>query len=70
VVDYVQTKKQEVKSGTLSCDTSVGLTELVDSCLGDLGFLLLALNFSRSSFGNFEGFNQGNVCQNGVGVSI
>lgn len=54
VVDDVQTKKQEVKSGTFSCDTSICLTELVDCLLSDLGFLLLALNFSRSSFGDFE----------------
>lgn len=46
VVDDIQSEEQEVKCGTLSCYASVCLTELVDGLLGDLGFLLLTLNFS------------------------
>ena len=70
MVDDVQTKEQEVKCGTFSSNTSVCLTELVDSCFSLLSFQLLALNFSRSSLSYFKRFNKRDVCQNGVGVSI
>jgi len=70
VVNNAKLNEQEVKGGTLTSDTSVNFTEVVNSDFSLLGLNLLALNLGRGGFGHFKRLNERNVGEDGVGVSL
>jgi len=70
VVNDTKLDKQEVKHSTFSCDTSVHLTKVVDGDFGLLGLSLLLLDLDGGSLSRLKTFNQLDVGENGVGISV
>lgn len=70
MVNHIKRNQQEVKSGTLGSNTSVGFSHEVDILLSLFGLNLLVLNFSGSGFGGLKRLNQGDIGQDGIWVSL